>query len=161
MLNFLFMFIVFMAGIGMSIQAAINNQLAQASGGNTVLAAAVSFIAGSVLLIVVAVANGGLAASIATFPQQPMWRFCGGFLGAIAVFSMVFFMPKLSLANVLALMIAGQLLAALAIDHFGWIGSLVHKVSIVKLIGVGIMFSGISVILFGDRWLTIIKSSQS
>lgn len=160
-MNFLYIILVFLAGIGMSTQAAINNQLAQGAGGNSLLAACISFVVGSIFLIIAVCLNNSPVTAINSLSGQPLWRFTGGFLGALGVFSMVFFMPKLGLANVLTLMITGQLIAAMFIDHFGLIGSLVHRISTVKITGIIILLIGAHLVIFGDRWLDYIKERFS
>lgn len=156
-MNFIYILFVFLAGLGMSVQAAINNQLALNANGNSLLAACVSFVIGSIFLIIIVCINNNPVSALNSLSGQPLWRFAGGFLGALGVFSMVFFMPRLGLANVLALMIAGQLIAAMFIDHFGLIGSAVHKVSTIKIIGIAVLLLGANLTIFGDRWLAYLK----
>lgn len=46
----------------------------------------------------------------------------GGLFGALFVFSMIKLIPKIGVSSTMAGVIAGQLLLAMAIDHFGWFG---------------------------------------
>ncbi len=147
----LFLFLIaFGAGSAISVQAAVNSQLAGGLGGNTVAAALVSFLIGTAALAAIAISKGGLATAIASLPAQPVWRFGGGLLGATAIFCTVLLAPRIGLANMLALVIAGQLLSSLLIDQFGLIGVVARPVSAIKLAGAAVMLGGVLLTLFGN-----------
>jgi transporter family-2 protein len=150
-MNLLLFLIAFGAGIAVSFQAAINSQMAAAVGANSVVAALVSFVCGTVALAVVAFARGGLPDALAALPQQPLWKFSGGFLGAAFIFCTVVLVPRIGLLNMVVLVIAGQLLTSMTIDHFGLINVAVRKVSPVRLMGAAVMVFGVVLALFGDR----------
>jgi bacterial/archaeal transporter family-2 protein len=150
-MNLVLLLIAFAAGSAISVQAAINSQLAGGLGGNVVAAALVSFLIGTVILAAIAISKGGLLAAIDSLPSQPVWRFAGGLLGAAAIFCTVLLAPRIGLANMLALVIAGQLLSSLAIDHFGLLGVVTRQVSGIKLVGALVMLTGVSLTLFGNQ----------
>jgi len=150
----------FVAGSAISIQAAVNSQLAGGIGGNPVVAGLVSFFLGTLALATLAVTRGGFSAAVALLPSQPLWSFGGGLLGASAIFCTVVLAPRIGLANMLALVIAGQLLASLTIDHFGLVGVAIRQVSGIKLTGAIVMLLGVAITLFGDS-LVATLSRQS
>ncbi len=150
-MNLLLFFIAFGAGIAVSFQAAINSQMAAAVGANSVVAALVSFMCGTAALAVAAFVRGGLPDALAVLPQQPLWKFSGGFLGAAFIFCTVLLVPRIGLLNLVVLVIAGQLLTSMAIDHFGLVNVAMRKVSAVRLAGALIMIAGVALALFGDR----------
>lgn len=149
-MNLILLVVAFVAGSAISSQAAVNSQLAGGLHGNTVVAALVSFVIGTLALAVIAISKGGLATAVASLPSQPLWRFGGGFLGAAAIFSTVLLAPRIGLANMLALVIAGQLLTSLAIDHFGLLGMVTRHVSGIRIVGAAVLLAGVSLTLFGD-----------
>ncbi|WP_244788309.1 DMT family transporter [Cupriavidus pauculus] len=148
--------LAFAAGGAISIQAAVNSQLANGIGGNTVVAGLVSFCFGTLSLGILALARGGIPSAIAQLPSQPVWAFTGGLLGASAIFCTVLLAPRIGLANMLALLIAGQLLSSLVIDHFGLIGVAIRHISGVKAAGALVMLLGVLVTLFGERAIEIL-----
>jgi bacterial/archaeal transporter family-2 protein len=150
-MNLLLFLVAFGAGIAMSFQAAINSQMAAAVGANPVVAALVSFMCGTAALAVLACARGGLPDALAALPQQPLWKFSGGFLGAAFIFCTVMLVPRIGLLNLVVLVIAGQLLTSMAIDHFGLVEVAMRKVSLVRLAGAAVMILGVVLALFGDR----------
>lgn len=153
-MNLILLAAAFCIGIAMSAQAAVNSQLAHSIGANSVMAALISFSCGTVVLFTMALAKGGVAgfgATLAALPSQPAWKFLGGFLGAAFVFGTVFLAPRIGLLTLVVLVIAGQLLSSIAIDHFGLINMATRKVSAVRLSGALIVVAGVTVTVFGDR----------
>lgn len=153
-MNLILFLMAFCVGIAMSVQAAVNSQLASAIGANSVVAALVSFGCGSMVLLAVALAKGGpgaLAATLAALPAQPLWKFAGGFLGAAFVFGTVFLAPRIGLLSLIVLVIAGQLFTSMAIDHFGLVHMAMRKVSAVRVAGAMVVALGVAITLFGDR----------
>jgi transporter family-2 protein len=150
-MNPLLFFVAFAAGIVVSFQAAINSQMAAAVGANSVVAALVSFLCGTVLLAIIAFARGGLPDAMAALPGQPLWKFSGGVLGAAFIFCTVMLVPRIGLLNLVVLVIAGQLLTSMAIDHFGLVNVAMRKVSAIRLLGALVMITGVAMALFGDR----------
>ncbi len=140
-----------------ALQAPVNNQLALAFGSSVVLAALSSFLVGLVILLVAAIASGGIPAALAAIPGQPLWKFSGGLLGVAYMFGAVYLVPRIGLASLLALVIAGQLATSLTIDHFGLVGLMERKITLLKLIGAAITLGGVMVMLFGDRWLAALR----
>lgn len=155
-MNLILFLVAFCAGAAISVQAAVNSQLAGGLGGNTVAAALVSFLIGTAALASIALGKGGLASAVATLPSQPLWRYGGGLLGATAIFCTVLLAPRIGLANMLALVIAGQLLSSLLIDHFGLIGVAVRPVSGIKLAGAAVMLGGVLLPLFGNSLMQLL-----
>ncbi|MCA1443259.1 DMT family transporter [Ensifer sp. IC4062] len=150
MLSLLFV-LAFAAGCAISIQAAVNAQLAAGFGGNVFGAAFYSFATGAIALGIIATAQGGLAAALSAIPSQPTWKLVGGLLGASAIFSTVLLAPKIGLANLLILVIAGQLVTSLLIDNFGLLNSAVRPLTAIKFVGALLVVSGALITLFGER----------
>jgi transporter family-2 protein len=150
-MNLALYLMAFSVGIAISVQAAINSQLASGIGGNALVAALVSFACGTAVLAVAAAARGGLNEALEVLPTQPLWKFAGGVLGAAFVFGTVYLAPRIGLVNLLVLVIAGQLLASMAIDNFGLVHMAVRKVSGIRVAGALVMVAGVALTLFGDR----------
>ena len=154
--NIAYILIAFSVGVALSVQAAVNGQLAVAMGGNTLAAAFYSFLTGTIVLTIIAVLNGNLMIALSVLPKQSWEYLIGGLLGAAAISGTILLAPRIGLANLLALVIAGQLLSSLAIDHFGILGVAVRPVSGIKTIGALVMIAGVLLTLFGDRILDVV-----
>lgn len=138
-----------LAGMLIALQGPINAQLAQGLG-MPLAAAAASFIAGSVALVVLAaIATQAQGISIA-WRAPPWWMFvAGGCLGAAYVTSAIILTPRLGTAATMALIVAGQLTAGLLIDRMGWFGLAVRELSIGRVGGAALLLAGALLIRFG------------
>ena len=146
-MNLFFILLAFVIGMATTVQAGVNSQLRVAID-NPILAAIISFSGGlTVLIFAFALFNTGPVPALEDFRQVSWWKFFGGAFGAFYVFSVIFIVRDLGPANMLALAVAGQLLAAIVIDHYGWLGFSVHHVSPLRLVGVAFLVVGVYLIL--------------
>jgi transporter family-2 protein len=75
--------------------------------------------------------------------QAPWWAWCGGLVGMGFVTIAVLAVPRLGSATFTVTVIAGQLLGALALDHFGLLGLPQHTVSSSRLGGALLLLAGV------------------
>ncbi|MDS7595481.1 DMT family transporter [Agrobacterium tumefaciens] len=153
MLGFYFALAV-VAGCAISVQAAVNAQLSAGIGGNVFSAAFYSFATGAIALGIIAFLHGGMTTALSLIPSQAPWKLVGGLLGAGAIFCTVFLAPKIGLANLFILIVAGQLGTSLVIDNFGLLNAALRPISAIKLTGALFVVGGALVTLFGDRALS-------
>ncbi|MDF5208441.1 DMT family transporter, partial [Vibrio parahaemolyticus] len=76
----------------------------------------------------------------------PPVAWIGGLIGAFFVASTVALVPKLGVAMTFSLVIAGQMIVTLIIDHFGILGVPVREVSIPRIIGMLMIIAGVVLI---------------
>jgi bacterial/archaeal transporter family-2 protein len=69
--------------------------------------------------------------------------FSAGAIGACLVFGIAWLIPQIGAGNLMMAMLAGQILGGLVLSHFGWLGSPVQPITILKMVGVALMFGGI------------------
>jgi hypothetical protein len=55
-------------------------------------------------------------------------------------------LPRLGTATFVALLVAGQMLASLLADHYGFFGVIQHPVSISRLLGAALLLGGVILI---------------
>jgi transporter family-2 protein len=137
------MLFALLAGAMLPIQFGINAQLASWVGGS-VRAAFISFVVGATaLLVAVLVAARG-------WPDRtgdaPWWVWTGGLLGAFYVLGSIVTAPKLGAATLVALILAGQALASLAVDHFGWVGFDEQPVTLLRVLGMLLLAGGVALV---------------
>lgn len=84
--------------------------------------------------------------------QQSWWRWTGGAIGAVFVFTSVFLAPKIGIANTMFLFILGQLVGSMLIDHFGLIQMPLRPLQWWKFVGMAVMLAGVALFVFGERW---------
>lgn len=130
------------AGLCLPTQAGINAQLG-AWTRSPVSAALISFAVGTAGLLAYATVTRIPLPPLATAAAQPWWLWCGGLLGAFFVAAAVVLVAKLGATTMLALILAGQLLASLVYDHFGLLGFPVHPISPGRLLGICLLAGGV------------------
>ena len=129
------------AGTCIPTQAGINAQLSLWTR-SPVLAAAISFLVGTTVLFAYIVATRLPPPAWRTAVEQPWWLWSGGILGAFFVAVTIYLAPRLGATNMLAWLLAGQMLAALALDHFGALGFPHHPLSLGRAVGVLLLIAG-------------------
>lgn len=146
-----FILIALCAGAALAIQAAINSQLAASLGGQSVVAAFISFLTGAVVLLLICLWKADLGIALQHLPRQPWWRFIGGALGALVVFTTIFLAPQIGVTNMLFFIIVGQLICALIIDHFGLLGMKVRTIELWQILGLMLIGGGLTLFFFGKK----------
>lgn len=129
-------------GAALSVQVGLNAIL-RAHFGHAVWAALVNFGVGTLALLAFALAVRAPLPPGAAFAQAPWWALAGGALGALYVASSTVLGPRLGVALLTALVVAGQMLAALAIDHYGWLGFQQNPVTLTRLAGAVLIVAGV------------------
>ncbi|MDO5054616.1 MAG: DMT family transporter [Pasteurella oralis] len=151
----LYTLIALAAGVALASQAAINSQLAKAMGDEPLIATFISFGTGALLLLVISAIKTDLLTQLATVTQHSWWKFIGGSLGVLVVFTTILLSPKMGITNMLFFIIVGQLITAMIIDHYGLINMPVREVNIFKLIGLAIVGIGLVTFFFGDKLMKL------
>jgi transporter family-2 protein len=90
--------------------------------GSPVAAALVNFAVGTLFLFVALALGRGSIAGLAQAGAAPWWAWGAGILGGFYITASAAFGSLLGGATYLALIVAGQMLAALALDHYGLLG---------------------------------------
>ena len=75
--------------------------------------------------------------------QAPGYSFIGGLIVATYVLSITYLAPRLGVANAICLIVTGQIIAAVMIDHWGLMGSALHRLDLTRAVGVVLMVSGL------------------
>jgi len=83
--------------------------------------------------------------------QTSWWMWVGGSLGTLYVWSTIFATPKIGAALALALTIAGQMIAALFLDHYGALGLAKHVASPTRIAGVVLVVLGVSLVAYAKQ----------
>lgn len=141
-----FILLALIAGLTIPTQAGINAQLSAQWARSPILAATVSFFVGTVGLMVYVLLTRIPLPPIADLGRSPWWLWCGGLLGAFFVSATIFLAPKLGATTMTALILAGQMSAALYLDHFGFLGYPEHAVSPGRIAGVLLIAGGVAMV---------------
>jgi len=141
-IKLLFAALAVFAGVAGALQSAANAGLAQKIG----LGAALVMNTGIVLVLtlVVFVARGP---HVDFYPSGTPWSlYIGGVCGFIVVFTLAVVFPAIGAALAIALLVLGQSVAALVIDHYGLMGMAPNPVTFSRLVGLALVAGGVAVL---------------
>ena len=133
------------AGAALAVQAAINGRLSQATG-NAVTAGVISFGVGLACLLAGMVVLRIRIPAASTLGALPVWVWCGGAFGAVYVALAILAVPKLGTAALIAFLVAGQMAASLALDHFGAFGLAEQSINVWRVLGAVLLTAGVVLI---------------
>ncbi len=137
-------------GAVLPVQVAVNTLLRRYMG-EPMQVTFVSYLAGMLAsLAICLLARYPLPAATA-LGQTSWWMWIGGCLGTLYVWSTIFATPKIGAALALALTIAGQMIAALFLDHYGAIGLTKYTASPTRIAGVVLVVLGVSLVAYVRR----------
>ena len=142
---YFYLLLALVAGAMMPTQAAINSKLAGYVA-SPISAAFISFLVGTVGLFVYMVATGTPLNSLVNIKDAPPVAWIGGMLGAFFVASTVILAPRIGVAMTFSLIVAGQMLITLVLDHFGFLGLPVKEISLPRVGGILLIVAGVAII---------------
>ena len=140
--------LIFAAGIGlaMATQTAINSQLRQYLN-SPIQAAFFSFLVGTIclaIMMLVMMWNGSATKpTLSQLNEIPIWLWVGGLLGVYAVTASIYTAPKLGFLTFTGLVLFGQVIMSMLLDHFGLIGVEKNPVNWQRLLGATLIAIGI------------------
>jgi len=132
--------ILFIAGTGIPIMAALNAGLGTRLG---------SPIPAAFVLFLLALAVTAVLTLSSPLPSKdqviaiPVHYYLGGLFVAFYVLSITWIAPKIGLGNAIFLVLIGQLVAATIIDHHGLLNAPKTPATIARIAGLGLMVVGI------------------
>ncbi len=138
-------------GILVPVQAALNHSLKVTADSGAVFAALISFVVGTIALLVINIASGEKLESVHKLGDAALWQFAGGLIGAMFVFGTTLLAPRIGLADMSCLIIAGQMLGSLAFDRFGLLGLATREIGSARIIGALLVIVGALLVNYGDR----------
>ena len=134
-----------LVGALLSVQAAANVQLSTATG-SPFGASTLQLGIGAALLLAAAAVAGSLDAFGGLDRAEP-WHLIGGLGSAVYITSGILLFPRLGAVLTVGLWIAGQMLASLVLDGFGWLGVEEEPLGPAKLVGGLAVLTGAALIV--------------
>lgn len=138
--------ISFIAGVMIVMQAPINARLGEMMGGPLV-AAFLSFLIGGIALAITLIVMRK-PILIENISQTSPWLWIGGLLGAFLVFSSIYAVPKIGALAMISLVVGGQILATLIVDHYGFLLPKPFPITPMRVMGALCLIAGIAMILW-------------
>ncbi|KQT78452.1 DMT family transporter [Methylobacterium sp. Leaf466] len=134
-----------LAGASIVVQQALNTNLRTALT-SAAWSGVVSYLVGLGCMALLAVALRDPVPSASVAARIPWWAWSGGLFGAIFVGLGIQLVPVLGAATFMALLVAGQMFAAMAVDHVGLLGVPQRPVDLSRLLGGALLIGGVVLI---------------
>ena len=136
------------AGAVVPFQSAINANLGRGLG-HPLWATLASLLVSILVLLPIMLAMRVPFPSVAFISKAPFWMWAGGAFGVCFISLALVLLPKLGASGFMALALAGQVVASLVLDHFGWFGLVQRQVSLPRVLGALLLIGGVVLIQFG------------
>jgi len=133
------------AGAGLSVQAGVNTAM-RGYVGRTEYAALVNFAVGLAALLIWLLVMRKPWPALSSAGRAPWWSWTGGLIGVFYVNVVVLLTQRLGVGMTLALAIAGQMSAALLLDHAGLLGLPIRQVTARHMLGAALLVAGVVLI---------------
>jgi len=133
------------AGAVVPFQSAINANLGRGLG-HPLWATLASLLVSILVLLPIMLAMRVPLPSVAFINKAPLWMWAGGAFGVCFISLALVLLPKLGASGFMALALAGQVVASLVLDHFGWFGLVQRQVSLPRVLGALLLIGGVVLI---------------
>ena len=136
----------FLVGMAAPTQAGINSLLSQVLG-HPLRAAFVSFAVGMLAFIILSLVFRTGFPDFTKVATTPWYYWVGGLLGCCFVMTAIVVAPRIGATPYMALLICAQLITSVLLDHYGLLGFQEHAINWQRLVGAGLLFGGLALIL--------------
>jgi transporter family-2 protein len=133
------------AGFSVVVQQALNSNLRMALK-SAAWAGFVSYFVGTVCMVLLALVLGESLPSSAIASRPPLWAWSGGIFGAIFIALAILLLPQIGASTFIVLLVAGQTIASLIIDHFGLFGLAVRHIDVSRIVALALVVGGVALI---------------
>jgi transporter family-2 protein len=133
------------AGMALALQQVLNANL-RVGLGSPWWAGTASYLVGLLAMLLVALLAPGPRPTLEAIGNTHWLTWMGGLLGASFIATGILMVPRLGAATTLVLVVVGQMVCSLLVDHFGVLGVPQHSASPVRLAGAALLILGVVLI---------------
>jgi transporter family-2 protein len=148
--NLLFAALAIITGALIPVQAATNAAFSK-SIGNPYITALSVFSIGLASIIVFLLATRTPLPSFGKLTAAPLFSYAGGLIVATYVVMITILTPRLGVGAAIGLIVTGQILCAVLIDHFGMLNAAVKPITLTRLLGMLLMIAGVYMVMKKSR----------
>ncbi len=141
--------LMLVAGLGIPVMATLNGGLGTRLQ-SPALAAVILLAVGFVLATSYLLTTEGLPSKLyqaTTQASAPWYFYTGGFFVVFYILTITWVAPRFGVANAVAFVLLGQLIAMSIIDHFGLMGAQQFSLSVQRVVGLLLMAVGVFLVL--------------
>ncbi len=128
-------------GVVLTVHLAMNGKVGAVIG-NPRVGNALFWCIGAVTAVAIGL-SGWQAGALSGLRQVNPLLLTAGAMGATLVFAIAWLIPQIGAGPMTLMLLAGQILSAMALSHFGWLGSPVQPLTVTNIIGALVMVGGV------------------
>ena len=142
--KFIWILLALLSGAFLPIQAGLNARLGKEIL-SPIYAALISFIVGTIGLLLYIVLTRQTVSCIG-MKETPAYLWLGGLLGAFYVTVIVLAFPKLGPGLTFGLIVAGQMITSVLLEHNNILVAQANPISYMKILGITLVIAGVFII---------------
>jgi len=128
-----------LGGIAVGLQGPLASMITQRIG--VMESAFIIHLGGTIAALIFLTSVGG--GRLGSWRTVPWYALGAGVLGLIVISAISYAIPRMGVATTVTLIVTGQLAVGAMLDHFGMLGAAVRPLELPRLIGLGVVFVGI------------------
>jgi transporter family-2 protein len=144
--DIIFLALALITGALIPIQAATNAMFSK-SIGNPLLTGLMVFIVGLIGMIVFILLSRTSFPTRQQITSAPLYGYLGGIIVATYVVMITILIPRIGVGTAIGLIVTGQIICAVTIDHYGLFNVAVRSISVTRVAGVLLMIAGIYLVM--------------
>jgi len=144
--DLIFLALALITGALIPIQAATNAAFSK-SIGNPLITGIMVFIIGLVGMVLFTLLSRTPFPMRQQLTSAPWYSYLGGLIVATYVVMITILVPRIGVGAAIGLIVTGQIICAVTIDHFGLFNVAVRSISITRLAGIFLMIAGIYLVM--------------
>ena len=127
-------------GVVLTVHLAMNGKVGAVLG-NPRVGNALFWCIGAVTAIIIGL-SGWQAGALSGLRQVNPLLLTAGAMGASLVFGIAWIIPQIGAQYMTVMLLTGQILSAMVLSHFGWLGSPVQPVTVTNMLGALLLIGG-------------------
>jgi transporter family-2 protein len=141
-----FILITIIAGVFSPLQSGFNAELRR-NVGSPYISGGISNLIGAIIMFSIALLfRKQIPLLVPQTSASNWWMWGGGVLSAVIVTTMIVAPPRIGYATFISILLTGQIIMAMIIDHFGLFGSNITPISLRHIFGAVLLIVGIILI---------------
>jgi bacterial/archaeal transporter family-2 protein len=145
-MTWLYAGLALLSGALLAVQVGLNNGLRERMS-QPISAALISFATGTMALFAFALMLRPGWPKAPSLAGSPWWIWLGGVVGASYIMLTITFSSRLGAAGWLGVVVTGQILTSVLLDHYGLVGFARNPVSPWRVVGVVLLLAGAAIVL--------------
>ena len=132
--------LAFFMGIVLAVYLPMNGSVARHLG--SAVSANLTFFVVAFLTAIVTFALFGSLETLSQIGDVPPYLFLTGLIGSLIVLGATTLVPELGARRFFILLVSGQIVMAVVVSHYGWLSSPQDPITVRKVFGAVLVFSG-------------------